>query len=118
VQGATRLADHQLARAALGRMAVETEAARALCERAADDRGSILRTIMAKYAAARAAAHTSAQAVQLMGAAGCADGAPVERFFRDAKIMQIIEGADEVAEVAIGEHVLAGRLPKGDPACT
>lgn len=118
VQGTIRLADNQLVRAMLGRMAVESEAARALCERAAADRGSAVSTIVAKYAASRAAAHVSAQAVQILGASGCADGATVARFFRDAKVMQIIEGADEVAELSIGDHAVNGRLPKGDRACT
>ncbi|GLZ40299.1 acyl-CoA dehydrogenase family protein [Actinokineospora sp. NBRC 105648] len=118
VQGTTRLVEHQVVRAALGRMLVETESARALCERAADDRGSIPRTVTAKYAAARAAAHVSTQAVQVLGAAGCADGAAVARFFRDAKVMQIIEGADEVAEVAIGEHAVRRHLLEGDRPCT
>ncbi|WP_280314914.1 acyl-CoA dehydrogenase family protein, partial [Nocardia wallacei] len=59
-------------------------------------------------AAARAAATVSEQAVQVLGAAGCAPDSRVGRFYRDAKVMQIIEGAQEVAEVTIGERVLRG----------
>ena len=65
-----------------------------------------MHTLVAKYAAARAAASVSRDAVQLLGAAGCAPDSLVARFFRDAKIMQIIEGSDEVAELRIGENAL------------
>ncbi|WP_280274461.1 acyl-CoA dehydrogenase family protein [Nocardia wallacei] len=113
VQGGAALADHQLIRATLGRCWVEVAGAQALCERAAVARvagspESIVATIAAKYAAARAAAAVSEQAVQVLGAAGCAPDSRAGRFYRDAKVMQIIEGAQEVAEVAIGERVLRG----------
>ncbi|WP_280381201.1 acyl-CoA dehydrogenase family protein [Nocardia wallacei] len=113
LQGDTVLAEHQLIRAALGRCWVEIAGAQALCERAAAARAAgspeaIVATIAAKYAAARAAATVSEQAVQVLGAAGCAPDSRVGRFYRDAKVMQIIEGAQEVAEVTIGERVLRG----------
>ncbi|RDI53345.1 acyl-CoA dehydrogenase family protein [Nocardia mexicana] len=113
VQGDTALARHQSVRATLGRCWVEVEGAQALCERAAGQRvagspDSIIATVTAKYAAADAAAMVSDRAVQLLGSAGCAPDSRVGRFYRDAKVMQIIEGAQEVAEVTIGEHVLRG----------
>lgn len=106
------LADHQVVRAMLGRAYTEVESARSLCERAAGFRESgtpetILATVVAKYAAANAAASVSQQAVQLHGAAGCAPGSRVARLFRDAKVMQIIEGAAEIATLHIGDHVVA-----------
>ncbi|MFE6858374.1 acyl-CoA dehydrogenase family protein [Nocardia sp. NPDC057668] len=115
-QGATRLADHQAVRAMLGRSWVDIEGARALCERAADQRrtrepAALLSTIAAKYAAAAAAATVSERTVQILGAAGCAPDARAGRFFRDAKIMQIIEGAREIAEQDIGEFVLRRAEP-------
>ncbi|WP_194815271.1 acyl-CoA dehydrogenase family protein [Nocardia sp. XZ_19_385] len=115
VQGGARLGDHQAVRAMLGRSWVEIESARALCARAADQRidrdpGALLGTIAAKYAAAAAAGSVSERAVQILGAAGCAPDSRAGRFFRDAKIMQIIEGAREVAEQDIGEFVLRTAL--------
>ncbi|MGW0245155.1 acyl-CoA dehydrogenase family protein [Nocardia goodfellowii] len=115
-QGASRLGDHQAVRAMLGRSWVEIESARALCVRAAEQRvarepGALLGTIAAKYAAAAAAASVSERAVQILGAAGCAPDSRAGRFFRDAKIMQIIEGAREVAEQDIGEFVLRTTRP-------
>ncbi|MCP2167661.1 acyl-CoA dehydrogenase family protein [Goodfellowiella coeruleoviolacea] len=111
-QGDVALADHQSVRTRLGQAHAEVEGAWALCERAARERasqspGRIMATVLAKYAAGRAAASVSQRAVQALGAVGCAPGSRVARFFRDAKVMQIIEGADEVAEVVLGDHVLA-----------
>ncbi|MEV0293660.1 acyl-CoA dehydrogenase family protein [Nocardia sp. NPDC050710] len=111
IQSGVRLSDHHSVRAMLGRGWVDVEAADALCARAARDRidrepTAQLTTIAAKYAAAAAAAATSERAVQILGAAGCAPGSRAGRFYRDAKIMQIIEGAREVAEQDLGEFVL------------
>jgi methoxymalonate biosynthesis protein len=111
IQGTVRLAQHQLVRALVGRCLVRVTAARQLCERAALLRQerrpeAIAETVVAKYTAARAAASVSRDAVQLLGAAGCAPDSLVARFFRDAKVMQIIEGPDEVAELRIGEYAL------------
>jgi alkylation response protein AidB-like acyl-CoA dehydrogenase len=110
-QGGVPLADHQMVRAQLGRALVTTTAARELCARAALSRqnktpDALVDTIVAKYAAARAAATVSQDAVQIHGAVGCAADSPVGRFFRDAKIMQIIEGTEQVAELHIGDHAL------------
>ncbi|MEV6390192.1 acyl-CoA dehydrogenase family protein [Nocardia xishanensis] len=111
IQRDVRLADHQSVRAMLGRSWVDVAAAEALCVRAASDRDereptAQLTTIAAKYAAAAAASAASERAVQILGAAGCAPGNRAGRFYRDAKIMQIIEGAREVAEQDLGEFVL------------
>ncbi|MFE9680914.1 acyl-CoA dehydrogenase family protein [Streptomyces sp. NPDC006285] len=113
-QGTVLLSDHQVVRARLGRAVVTTAAARELCVRAAASRqdggpDALLDTVIAKYAAARAAATVSQDALQLMGAVGCTADSPVERFFRDARITQLIEGAEQVAEVRIGDHALRGR---------
>ncbi len=110
-QGGVRLADHQVVRAQLGRALVATTGAGELCTRAALSRqeqtpDALVDTMVAKYAAARAAATVSRDAVQVHGAAGCGADSPVGRFFRDAKIMQIIEGAEQVAELHIGDHAL------------
>ncbi|KIA66047.1 acyl-CoA dehydrogenase family protein [Nocardia vulneris] len=112
-QGDTALAQHQLIRATLGRCSAEVEGAQAMCARAAAARAAgsadaLVATIAAKYVAAGAAASVSERAVQVLGAAGCAPDSRAGRFYRDAKVMQIIEGAQEVAEVAMGEHVLRG----------
>ena len=40
-------------------------------------------------------------AVQIHGAYGCSEEAPVQRYLRDAKIMEIIEGSTEIQQITI-----------------
>ena len=110
-QAGAPLARHQLVRSMLAGMVVDTTAARQLCLAAARTRdagepGAVAATVMAKYAAARTAASASRDAVQLLGSAGCAPDSRAGRFFRDAKVMQIIEGSDQVSELHIADHLL------------
>ncbi|WP_410567490.1 acyl-CoA dehydrogenase family protein [Amycolatopsis sp. cmx-4-61] len=114
VQGGVRLASHQAVLALLGRCLADASAAREVCARAAvlRERGepdAVAATVLAKYVAARAASAVAGHAGQVLGAAGCAEDSLVGRFFRDAKVMRIIEGADEVAEQRLGEHALRWR---------
>lgn len=110
-QGGVRLAEHEAVRAVLGRAQVAAAGARQLCAHAAAVRadrspGALAATVIAKYAAAAAAGSVSEAAVQLHGSAACGPESTVGRLFRDARLMQIIEGAREVAEVQIGDLVL------------
>ncbi|MEU2512419.1 acyl-CoA dehydrogenase family protein [Streptomyces syringium] len=126
-QGGVLLADHQLVRSLLARSAVQSEGARELACRAAEFRAKgsgrgVSETIVAKYAAAAAAASASRDAVQILGSAGCEPDSRVGRHFRDAKVMEIIEGAPHVAELHIADRLLrrygpppAARRP-GEPA--
>lgn len=105
-QSGSVLAEHQLVRRMLSDMMVDARTTRLLCEDAArlleggrPDASTM--TMMAKYAAAAAAARVSSDAVQVHGAAGCAAGSVVERCYRDAKIMQIIEGSDQISQLTI-----------------
>ncbi|MFD7513007.1 acyl-CoA dehydrogenase family protein, partial [Streptomyces sp. NPDC059853] len=58
-------------------------------------------------------------AVQIHGAVGCSDGHPANRLFRDAKIMEIIEGSSQIQEILIAQHALTSagagrpRTPEG-----
>ena len=81
-------------------------AARLMCEDAGAQRhagapGATLAAMMAKYVATTTASQVAADAVQLHGAAGCLTGSRVERHFRDARIMEIIEGSTQMQEVMI-----------------
>ncbi|GAA4671262.1 acyl-CoA dehydrogenase family protein [Phytohabitans rumicis] len=110
-QGGTLLAEHQSVRALLGRAAVDTAAARELAARAARWRAAgapdaVAATVAAKYAAARTAASVAGDAVQVLGAAGCAPDSRAGRFYRDAKVMEIIEGSAQVAELHVADHLL------------
>ena len=77
------------------------------------DPQNIVETVIAKYAAADMLARVASDAVQLHGALGCSSEYPVQRYFRDAKIMEIIEGTTQVLESVIaGFGYQVYRLPK------
>jgi alkylation response protein AidB-like acyl-CoA dehydrogenase len=104
--GDTLLADFQLTQQKIADMVTAAAAGRALCQRAgqlkdAGDHATVMATWIAKYFAARAAAQAASDAVQLHGAHGCTSDYPVARYYRDAKIMEIIEGSSELQQVTI-----------------
>jgi alkylation response protein AidB-like acyl-CoA dehydrogenase len=98
--------DHQLIRAMLTDMIVQVRAARLLCYRAGwlrqtGDPGAFAETMAAKYYAAVVAAKAATDAVQIHGANGCSDDFPVARYFRDAKVMEIIEGSTQIQQMVM-----------------
>jgi glutaryl-CoA dehydrogenase (non-decarboxylating) len=102
------LQDHQLVQRMIAHMVVGVKAARLLCYNAgqlkdAGDPTSMIETSIAKYFACRTAAEIARDAVQIHGANGCSSEYPVERFYRDAKIMEIIEGSNEIQEITIAQ---------------
>jgi alkylation response protein AidB-like acyl-CoA dehydrogenase len=102
----TLLRDMQLIRAKLSDMVTDVRAARLLCAEAgrlkdAGDPATIMATWVAKYFASTAAARHSAEAVQIHGANGCSPHYPVARYYRDAKVMEIIEGSTEIQRTTI-----------------
>ncbi|MFE6038320.1 acyl-CoA dehydrogenase family protein [Streptomyces sp. NPDC056452] len=104
-----RLGDHQLIQAKLSDMVTDTRAARLLCAEAgrlkdAGDPETIMATWVAKYFASTAAARHASEAVQLHGANGCSPDFPVARYYRDAKVMEIIEGSNEIQRITIAEQ--------------
>jgi alkylation response protein AidB-like acyl-CoA dehydrogenase len=50
--------------------------------------------------------HTT-NAIQILGGRGYLKGYDVERYFRDAKVTQIYDGASEIQKVVIARHVFA-----------
>ncbi|WP_279581401.1 acyl-CoA dehydrogenase family protein [Fodinicola feengrottensis] len=108
-QGDSALIDHQLVNRMLTEMITGTEAARLLCRQAAElldagDPQAPMAASMAKYVAARNAVDAARDAVQIHGAYGCSADAPVERYFRDAKVLEIIEGSNEIHQQLIGRY--------------
>ena len=102
-------------RAKLSDMVTDARAARLLCEEAgrlkdAGEPSTIMATWIAKYFASTAAARHATQAVQVHGANGCSPDYPVERFYRDAKVMEIIEGSTEVQQLTIAGEAFRGGL--------
>ncbi len=97
----------------IAQMMVQEEASRLLVYRAAcrADRGQPynLEVSIAKYAAAEAAAFCADAALKIFGAYGYSTEFPVERYFRDAKSYQIVEGSANIQKLIIAQDVLGYR---------
>jgi alkylation response protein AidB-like acyl-CoA dehydrogenase len=122
-QGGAVIKDHQLIRRLVTDMATDVTAARLLCRQAGalredDDVAAPLATWMAKYFAAGAANRAARETVQIHGAAGCFDGHPAARYYRDAKVMEIIEGSTQIQQVVIADLVRQDRRRLPDLAAT
>ena len=95
----------QSIQAKLADMATEIEAARLLTYKAAwlkdEGRPFTLTAAQAKLKTGRLAVRASEQAVQIHGGYGFIEEYPVCRFYRDAKILTIGEGTDEVQQMVI-----------------
>lgn len=99
------VADFQGVQFKLADMATDIEAARALtyqCAAQADSGRSFTKLAsMAKYLASDTAMRVTTDAVQLLGGHGYTAEHPVERMMRDAKSIQIFEGANEIQRVLV-----------------
>lgn len=60
---------------------------------------------MAKAMSARTARLQSAEALQVMGAEGISADSPLERFYRDSKVMEIVEGTSEYQKVLLTKEL-------------
>jgi alkylation response protein AidB-like acyl-CoA dehydrogenase len=113
-----RIYNFQLMQGIIGDAVTKTHAARALCIRAGEMRkggnpDAPFETAMAKYFSSRVAMDVSANAVQVHGANGCCDHYPVERLYREAKILEIIEGTSQIQQEIIARFGLR-RYVKGE----
>jgi alkylation response protein AidB-like acyl-CoA dehydrogenase len=105
-QFGAELREHQLIQRMLTDMIAQVKAARLLCHqagalRAAGDPRSVTETSVAKYFASTVAARAAADAVQIQGARGCSAESSVQRYLRDSKIMEIIEGSTQMQQINI-----------------
>src|SRR5438067_1656463 len=96
----------------LADMAMQVHAARLMVHHAARQvdagiTGNTYEASMAKCWAADAAMKVATDAIQVLGGYGYTREFPVERFFRDAKIMQIYEGTSQIQRVVIARELLA-----------
>ena len=95
----------QAIQAKLADMATEIEAARLLTYKAARlkdaERDFTLTAAQAKLKTGRLAVRCAEEAVQIHGGYGYIEEYPVCRFYRDAKILTIGEGTDEVQQMVI-----------------
>jgi butyryl-CoA dehydrogenase len=90
-------------------MATELEASRLLVERAAEllDKGEVNSKLcaMAKLKSTDVAMKVTTDSVQIHGGVGYTSEYPVERMMRDAKVLQIVEGTNQIQRVVIARHL-------------
>ena len=108
-----KIGQFQMNQDLIAQMIVQEEAARLLVYRAASlaDRGRPynLEVSIAKYAAAEAAAFCADTALKIFGAYGYSTEFPVERYYRDAKSYQIVEGSVNIQKLIIAQDALGYR---------
>ncbi|MQY31162.1 acyl-CoA dehydrogenase family protein [Nocardia aurantia] len=106
-----RIIDHQGLGFVLADMAAAVDTARATYLDAARRRDAGLsysrQASVAKLAATDAAMRVTTDAVQVFGGYGYTQDFPVERYMREAKVMQIFEGTNQIQRLVIARH-LAG----------
>ena len=105
------LADFQALRFKLADMATELDAARLMVRRGAAslDRGdpeATMHCAMAKRLATDAGFHVCNEALQLFGGYGYLKDFPIERYLRDVRVHQILEGTNEIMRVIIARRLL------------
>ncbi len=108
-----RIADFQVIQHKLADMATKIEASRLLLYKAARnfDKGKIDPKIssMAKWFSARSAVEVTEEAVQILGGHGYMLENEVERFYRDARVTEIVEGTREIQKNNIA-RLLIGKI--------
>ncbi|MEU6776636.1 acyl-CoA dehydrogenase family protein [Streptomyces sp. NPDC046759] len=112
VQFGKPLHEHQLVAGHLAELYAAEQVAAQACAHASAcwDAGSpdqVVATVLAKHVSAGHAARGAAAAVQVLASAGARDGHVVARAYRDAKLMEIIEGSNEICQLILAQHAVA-----------
>ena len=110
VQFGSPLSKFQGIRWMIADMAVQIEASRLLTFNAASmkDRGERFtrEASMAKLFASETANRSAYQAIQIHGGYGYSKEYPVERYYRDARVLTIYEGTSEVQRIVIANNTI------------
>lgn len=106
------IAQHQAIQFLLADMAVHLEAARLLVRRAATlqeaGKPGKIEASIAKLFASEIATKSALDAIQIMGGYGYMKDVPVERYMRDAKLLEIGEGTSQIQRMIIARELLEG----------
>lgn len=117
---ARTLDDYELTKVKLARMAVVIQATRQFMYRVArllarDTGEGVLEAAMVKAYACRNAEWVTREAMQLHGGMGYAEEFPVSRYFADARVLSIFEGAEELLALKVIARRLTGERPVVPP---
>jgi (2S)-methylsuccinyl-CoA dehydrogenase len=112
------IAEYQLTRVKLARMAVVIQSARqfayAVAGMMAKGEGAMEASMVKAYVC-RAAEWVTREALQIHGGMGYAEEFPVSRYFVDARVLSIFEGADETLALKVIARRLVERAASGSP---
>jgi alkylation response protein AidB-like acyl-CoA dehydrogenase len=111
-QGGCLLSQHQLIQSLIADATVAFYASDALCKKIANARIEnhphvIEETNITKLYTSQQAMKVCTDAVQLFGANGFSENYPVERLFREAKVLEIIEGSTQIQKQLISNFSIA-----------
>lgn len=100
---------HQLIQRMIANMVTNVKAARLLCYYAGyvhdvNHPNATNETLVAKYFASTMASRVASDAVQIHGGNGCGAEYSVQRYYCDAKVMEIIEGSNEMQQILISRN--------------
>ncbi|QWF84536.1 acyl-CoA dehydrogenase family protein [Amycolatopsis sp. CA-230715] len=103
---------HQLVAGHIAELYVAEQTVLRACERAsacwdANSPELVMAVVLAKYVGATNASKGAALAAQVLASAGALDGHVVARAYRDAKLMEIIEGSNELCQLLLAQHAAA-----------
>lgn len=110
-QFGVKIGTFQLIQGMIANAVTKVHTARAICENAgrlrmADENQAIMETNIAKYYTSQIAQEVSGDAVQIFGGNGCSESFPVERLFRESRILTIIEGTSQIQQIMIAKYGL------------
>lgn len=105
------LRDLDLVKQKIAEMSISLDCARLLCQSAGNlktkgDANTIKAIMTAKYHSSKTTAFITQSVVQLLGAYGCHYEGVVERYFRDSKIYELIEGSSEILALQIADMAM------------
>lgn len=105
----TKLAKHQLVQALIADSTVGLHSARAICEKIShqrmnNDESAIMETNIAKLYTSRIATEAANNAVQVFGGNGLWKEYSPERLYREARVLEIIEGTTQIQQMMIANY--------------
>ena len=107
--------EHQLIQKMITEIIVNVKAAREVCYHAGvlrenGDFNYLSETLIAKYIASKMTVLASNHALQIFSAAGFTKNHSIERYYRDAKVMEIIEGTSQMYEINIPKYYVGSEF--------
>ena len=110
-QSGKPLAEHQLVARHLSELLIAEQVSTRVCEYAsrcwdAASADLVMAAVLAKHVSAGHAARSASTTVQVLASAGATDGHIAARAYRDTKLMEIIEGSNEICHLLLAEHAL------------